>query len=138
MSVPAPEALWATVNECTEASIATVGVRASMPGDSDPEDTEYMQVRLQYLNKENGDWEDLPEGNSGYLTVGRAASEREDGRTFDLAPTREPSELRGVVEFQWRQGARVMFSAERTTTAGHSEVDFGQPPGYSAAGCVIG
>jgi hypothetical protein len=46
--------------------------------------------------------------------------------------------LRGLVEFQWRRGKKVLMSANRATTAGHASLAGADPTGFSAATCQIG
>ena len=59
---------------------------------------------------------------------------------FTLAPAAgmAPVELRGVVDFQWRQGSKVLLSAARPTAAGHVSLAGADPRNYTAAMCVIG
>ena len=47
-------------------------------------------------------------------------------------------ELRGVVDFQWRSGRRVLLSASRATAAGHVSVAGADPRNFTAATCQIG
>jgi hypothetical protein len=74
------------------------------------------------------------------VAVGRGGSVRQGGRSFQLVPKagRPASTLRGVVDYQWRRGRRVLQSASRPTSAGHASRAGADPPGFSAASCVIG
>jgi hypothetical protein len=112
--------LWATIDVCTPADQHNVvGIRGSMPGDGKSADKMYMSFRLQYL----------------------AAGKRwSDVSSVDLKPVqgKPPVTLRGVVDFQWRQGTSVLYVATELTSAGHKGVADADPANFSAASCVIG
>lgn len=136
----APSAsLWATINRCSPHDAPdSVGLRASMPGDGHAGDSMYIRFRLQYFDSSKRAWQDLGgSADSGYLLVGSAATTRQDGRTFTLAPARSAFRLRGAVDFQWRRGARTIFSTERLTSAGHRSAAGADPAGFSAATCLF-
>lgn len=134
--------LWATIDLCNPGDHPNmVGVRGSMPGDGHPRDRLYMRFRLQYLEAATKRWVDLASGASPtFVSVGPAASARQDGRSFQLvpAPGRPPATLRGVVDYQWRRGRTVLASLARPTTAGHRSLAGADPASFSAAACVIG
>jgi hypothetical protein len=129
------------VNICdTEESPDTVGIRASMPGSKHRRERMYMRFRVQYRPAPDQAWRDFTaEGtNSGFVAVGSARFKaRQSGWTFPFAlePLQE-YELRGVVNFQWRRGKRVVRKATKSTTKGHKTA-LSEPKGYSAATCVI-
>ncbi len=117
-----------------------IGVRGSMPPDGHAHDTMYMRFRLQYLDSAGETWKSLEGGQSASFTrLGMADATREAGRTFQLSPQPQAGafKLRGLVEFQWRQGSRVVASAARPTTAGHHSKVGAVPPGFSAATCTL-
>lgn len=132
--------LWATIDVCGPAGQPdTVGVRGSMPGDGSAADRMYMSFRLQYMAADKR-WTDAKGASSGWEPVGDGSSPRQGGTSFGLkAPARgKPAlTLRGVVDFQWRAGAKVLVSAAELTTAGHKSLAGADPAGYSAASCVI-
>jgi hypothetical protein len=134
--------LWATIDVCDPPDQAnTVGIRGSMPGDSRAHDKMYMSFRLQYLSSTTKKWANLAGGASpGFVPVGSGESARQDGRVFTLAPAPGMAavELRGVVDFQWRQGKKVLLSAARPTAAGHVSLAGADPRNYTAAMCLIG
>jgi hypothetical protein len=133
--------LWATIDVCNPADQPdTVGVRGSMPGDHHAHDRMYMSLRLQYENASK-QWVNLSSGaSSGFVAVGSGASARQGGTSFELKPVagKPAVTLRGVVDFQWRRGNTVVFSTAVPTVAGHKSLAGADPPGYSAATCVIG
>jgi hypothetical protein len=133
--------LWATIDVCSPKDQPnTVGIRGSMPGDAKSSDKMYMSFRLQYMSPA-GKWVDLASGSTpSYVNVGGAGAAREGGRSFQLVPvTGKPAtELRGVVDFQWRHGKTVLVRASRATGAGHKSVAGADPAGFSAASCLIG
>jgi hypothetical protein len=100
----------------------------------------YMSFRLQYLNS-SGTWVDLGGASSpSFVAVGTAGAAREGGRSFQLVPPagKPASQIRGVVVFQWRHGKVVLVRTSRATSAAHKSVAGADPPGYSAASCLIG
>jgi hypothetical protein len=134
--------LWATIDVCDASDQPdTLGVRGSMPGDHAAHDSMYMRFRLQYMNTKTKAWTDLAHGVSPTWTnVGTGASARQGGRSFQLSPVAgQPAvTMRGVVSFQWRHGASVIAQASRATSAGRDSLAGADPPGFSAATCLIG
>ncbi len=133
--------LWATIDVCSPANQRdTVGVRGSMPGDGHARDTMYMSFRLQYMTAEK-QWADVASNaSSGWEQVGNGGSPRQGGSSFALKPVagKPAVTLRGVVDFQWRHGAKVLLSAVEPTSAGHKSLAGADPADFSAATCVIG
>jgi hypothetical protein len=135
--------LWATVDVCNpHDQLNTIGIRGSMPNDGNPADTLYMRFRVQYEDSATKQWVYIAKGaDSGFQPVqpGHAAgTPSQSGRNFQLVPPAGPFTLRGVVSFQWRHGAHVVYAVTRTTTAGHQSVAGADPAGYTAATCTIG
>jgi hypothetical protein len=111
-----------------------------MPGDADPQSMMFMRFRLQALDVATGRWVDVPYEGTSFIKVGAAGTTRQAGTTLELEPA-EPegdNDLRGLVEYQWREGSHLLFSASRLTTAGHDAAAGAEPPGFSAATCLIG
>jgi hypothetical protein len=133
--------LWATIDVCNPKDQPnTVGIRGSMPGDGRSSDRMYMSFRLQYLNS-SGVWVDLAGASTpSFVAVGAGGAAREGGRSFQLVPPagKPASQMRGVVVFQWRHGKAVLVRTSRATSAGHKSVAGADPPGFSAASCLIG
>jgi hypothetical protein len=133
--------LWATIDVCNPADQPdTVGIRGSMPGDRHSHDKMYMSFRLQYMNASK-QWVNLSSGaSSSFVAVGNGAAARQDGASFELKPVagKPAVTLRGVVDFQWRRGATVLASGALPTAVGHKSLAGADPPGYSAATCIIG
>jgi hypothetical protein len=134
--------LWATIDVCnTPKQANTVGIRGSMPGDGKAHDKLYMSFRLQYLNASTNTWIDLASGATpAFVPVGAGATARQDGTSFQLVPVagKPAVTLRGVVDFQWRRGKKILLTAARPTTAGRKSLAGAEPAGYSAASCVVG
>jgi hypothetical protein len=132
--------LWATVDVCNPADQRdTIGIRGSMPGDGNAQDTMYMEFQLQYLQGKHT-WVDLAHGgSSGLIAVGPARTVRQGGTSFQLMPAKgKPGyTMRGFVTFQWRRNDKVVHEVTRPTSAGHQGVADADPPGYSAAECTI-
>jgi hypothetical protein len=132
--------LWATINVCNPKNAPdVVGVRGSMPGDGQPKDTMYMRFRLQYYEETTRKWLELGHGaDSGMLAIGLASTVRQYGRSFTLAAPPRPVKLRGLVSFEWVRDKHVVYSAQRTTTAGRKSLAGADPAGFSAATCLLG
>jgi hypothetical protein len=131
--------LWATIDVCNPSDQPNwVGVRGSRPGDGRTRDRMYMSFRLQYMNPASAQWIDASSTRSAFVAVGSGASTRQDGTSFKLVRGTSAFTLRGVVDFQWRRGSTVLWSAARTSTAGHHSLSGADPAGFSAATCSIG
>jgi hypothetical protein len=134
--------LWATVDVCNAPDQPdTVGIRGSMPGDGDPKDDMYIRFQVQYLQIATHAWTNLSQGGeSTWMNLGPSSGVRQAGQTFQFGPP--PAEtasftLRGMVDFQWRRGRKVIQSATEITTAGHKSLAGADPAGFSAASCQI-
>jgi hypothetical protein len=133
--------LWATVNICdTEKSPNTIGLRASMPGSGKKKERMFMRFRVQFKGAD-GVWKNFEAKGtiSTWQPVGSARFKaRQSGFTFPFEPDAgQRFELRGVVNYQWRQnGGKVVRRATKATSAGHN-VSVADPEGYSAATCEI-
>ncbi len=132
--------LWATVDVCASKPHPQVGIRGSMPPDGRAQETMYMSFRVQYMDAKTKQWTNLPKGGqSEPVKVGSAGATRQAGRTFELAspPHGGSFQLRGIVEFQWRQGTKVTLSATRPTSGRHPSVAGSVPRGFSSATCTV-
>jgi hypothetical protein len=130
--------LWATINVCSpKTQPYVVGIRGSMPGDGNAKDTMEMRFRLQFYEATGRKWVESPGSDSGLLPVGTASTTRQYGRSVTLMKPKESFKLRGLVSFEWLHGKRVVYSTERITTAGHKSASGANPPGYSAATCLV-
>jgi hypothetical protein len=131
--------LWATVNVCdTAAKPNTIGIRGSMPG-LKRRATLRMRFRVQYLAPD-GRWLAVRRNaDSRWRKVGlRSGGRIESGWSFEFAPPRSGDVvLRGVVNFQWRRGSKVVRSARRITEGGHISTVGADPPGFSAGTCRV-
>ncbi|HEY1687236.1 MAG TPA: hypothetical protein VGF95_00050 [Solirubrobacteraceae bacterium] len=133
--------LWATIDICKTSSSPVVGVRGSMPSDGNAHDVMYMRFGVQYLDASTSKWAYLSKGaETGFTKVGLASATRQAGRNFQLTnpPEGKSFELRGLIEFQWRHGSKVVLTAIRPTTSGHKRtVLHAEPPGFSVASCKL-
>jgi hypothetical protein len=139
----APKYLWATVNLCdTAAAPDTVGIRASMPGNGTGQQL-YMRFEAQFFDASRQRF--VGSGaSSRWIRVGSARfKSTQAGFSFQFAPPAPGAEftLRGLVNFEWRarrNGRQVVVRSEtRVTRRGISGVEDGDPPGTSAATCII-
>jgi hypothetical protein len=134
--------LWATVNICNPRDRPDyVGIRGSMPGDGRAHDTMYMSFRVQYVNSTTKHWADLGGTTApSFIDVGAGNAARQGGESFKVMRiSGQPAFMfRGLVEFQWRRGKKVLESTRRATTGGRPSPAHADPPGFSAATCLIG
>jgi hypothetical protein len=134
--------LWATINICNPSDRPDyVGIRGSMPGDGRAHDTMYMSFRVQYLNSTTKHWADLGGTMApSFIDVGSGSAGRQGGESFQVKPTsgKPAFTFRGLVEFQWRRGKKVLEATKRATTGGRPSPAHADPPGFSAATCLIG
>ena len=132
--------LWATVNVCdTERNPDTIGIRARMPGDGTRRRM-YMRFRTQFYSQDDFSWKYVREGGaSPWVLAGSARfAFKETGYELQFyAPAAWQSYmLRGVVEFQWRRGSRVINRKRKFTEDGH-RTRGADPKGFSDARCRI-
>jgi hypothetical protein len=132
--------LWATVNVCdTPKAPNTVGIRARMPGNGTRERM-WMRFRTQFYSQDDYAWKYVRTGGaSPWVEAGSARfAFKETGYEFEFdAPAQGTTfMLRGVVEFQWRQGKQVKHRKRKFTAAGHPTRG-ADPKGFSAARCRI-
>jgi hypothetical protein len=131
--------LWATVDVCNPKDKPdTIGIRGSMPSDGHKGDTLYMRFRVQYEEASSKQWLYVAKNaDSGFQLVHSAGAASQAGRNFQLVPAAGAFTLRGVVSFQWRRGARVVYATTRVTTAHHESLAGADPSGFSTATCTI-
>ena len=101
---------WATMNVC---SPSQVGMRAASPSGGRARDIVAARFRLQYA--EGGRWVDVPSGTSPWTTLGRANRSWQGGYTFRFNAVKGRT-FRGVAQFEWRRGKRVVRTAARFTS----------------------
>jgi hypothetical protein len=132
--------LWATVDVCnTAAHPDAIGIRGSMPGTGDKHEKMYMRFVVEYRSA-SGHWQYFKTGGqSAYVEVGDAdSSTRQAGQDFELAPNiSQTYVLRGAVLYEWRLKGRIVASSARSTSADHDPAAGSDPPGFSAATCMI-
>ncbi len=135
--------LWATVNLCdTAAAPDTLGVRASMPGNGTRQRL-YMRFEAQWFDAAKQRF--VASGSSSrWIHVGSARfRSTQAGFSFGFGPPPVGTEftMRGLVSFEWRgrrKGRQVVVRRESRVTRGDiAGVEGGDPPGTSAATCVI-
>jgi hypothetical protein len=133
--------LWATINVCNAPDQpATVGIRGSMPGDAQAHDRLFMSFRLQYRDPTSKRWVNLAGASANFIDVGAGSAARQGGWSFQLVPVpgKPAFMLRGVVSYQWRNGASVLDTLTRPTSAGRHSLAGADPAGFSAATCLVG
>lgn len=131
--------LWATINVCdTDDHPNTVGLRGSMPGLGEPARL-LMRFRVQYLDTESTWRFSGDSADSGYLAVGHASKKvLESGQNFMFEPPAMGAlSLRGVIQYRWMRGRKVVKELKRLTDVGHRSTAGADPDGYSAGTCDI-
>lgn len=139
---PTKTPLWATVNVCDTARHPdAIGIRASMPGLPRKRARLYMRFRVQWRDPADGLWHNIlgDGGDSGFVKIGRGRATRQAGQIFRYqSPGQGKSlRLRGVVDFRWKLGPKVVRHSRRITERGHRSTAGADPKRYSAAVCVL-
>jgi hypothetical protein len=132
--------LWATVNVCdTAASPDSIGIRARMPGNATRQRM-WMRFRTQYYSRQDSRWRYVAQGGtSAWVEAGSARfAFKETGYEFQFDPPAAGKSftLRGVVDYQWRQGSKVKKQASKVTEGGHRTVG-ADPKDFSASQCRV-
>jgi hypothetical protein len=119
----AAQTLWATVNQCdTLARPGAVGVRVAIPaGVGAPE--QWARIHLQWFDAKARAWRALrgPGGAWTRLGIGLRSVEGGSTFTFKAPPAGARLVLRGIVDVEWRNGAKIVDRARLHTTAGHED-----------------
>ncbi len=134
-AAPAPSA---TVNTCDSAgSPNMMGVRAQMAGRR-AKDQLYVTIEPQWWSRRAQDWMPAGPGVEVHLGDGNVRS-RQGGYTFQYEPPQNGRgyALRAAVGFQWRRGGDVVRSSSTVTSAGMPGMLGSDPPGHSAAVCML-
>ncbi|MDA0140778.1 hypothetical protein OJ962_24995 [Solirubrobacter sp. CPCC 204708] len=121
-SITAPRP-WATMNVCTPTA---VGVRAASPAGGARRDRVAARFRLQYA--EGARWVDVPNGTSPWTVLGRADRSWQGGYTFRFSGI-DGRTFRGLADFEWRRGTRVVRRVVRLTSPR-------RVPGFSSSVCA--
>jgi hypothetical protein len=99
-----------------------------------------MRFRTQYYSRDDLSWKYVAQGGASPWVEGGSAlfAFKETGYEFRFDPptTGNSYLLRGVVEFQWRQGSKVKQRKRKFTEGGHRTVG-ADPKNFSAARCKI-
>jgi hypothetical protein len=127
--------LWATVNICNSKHFPNViGIRGQMPTLGFPARL-WMQFQVEYWSLRAKRFRPVA-GTLQWVSLGLAKTGlHQGGIRVHFAP--HAGRLRGRVRFEWRLGGKAIGDATHTTTRGHSDADFGDPPHFSAWHCVI-
>lgn len=132
------KSLWATVNICNSRRHPDVlGVRGQMPTLGFSAQLT-MRIQLNYWSTTAKAFKPITSPNAvatrrlGSLTTGL----QQDGAEFRFGKT-ATGLYNATVTFTWTRSGKVLGRVKRTTTAKHHDADFGSPPHYSAAKCLI-
>jgi hypothetical protein len=128
--------LWATVNVCVPNPHqgGLIGVRGEMPALGFAA-TLSMTIQLNQRSNKTGTYSAVPGSTATRtVTVGTYANHvHQDGAEFPF--TSDTSRLDATVTFTWSRGSTQLGQVTQTTTGGHPQADFGQPPNHSSATC---
>ena len=137
-----PPETWATVNVCdTLEHPNEMGIRGSMHGMA-RKTAMYMRFRVQF-RRGTEPWHVLKSGpltDSGWVRVASGRKGAHDaGWSFRFKPPGSGGAhvLRGVVQFKWRRGGKVIARAKAVTTADHPDTAGADPSDFSADMCEI-
>lgn len=130
--------LWATINICNSRTHrAQIGVRGQMPslGFSS---TMSMKITLDAWSSAAKKFVPINSPNAvDTVTLGSHSRGLEQGGTIFPFHTGETGMWNATIVFAWKRHGKVVGQTHRRTTAGHHSADFGSPPRYSAARCII-
>jgi hypothetical protein len=129
--------LWATINICSSRSEPDdLGVRGQMPTLGFPSILT-MVVQVNYWSSSRKRFVPIKNAAaSTTLKLGRLTKGlQQDGAVFPFSP--HTGLLNASITFTWTRNGAVVGKVQRRTTAGHPTADFGSPPRYSAAQCVV-
>jgi hypothetical protein len=132
--------LWATVNICSSRGAGKggqLGVRGQMPSLGFAA-TLRMTVQLGYWNQKHERFMTIPgSAAASNLSLGSSSTGlQQDGVVFGFNDN--AGLLNASVDFTWTRNGKVIAEAQRFTTAGHREADYGQPSHFSSADCRLG
>lgn len=128
-------AVWATVDICnTKRHPRVLGVRGQMPSLGFGA-THEMNIQVEYQPTPKIGFKPDPHVKAS-VALGYSANKLLQGGATWQFP-RHTGLLRARVAFVWRRGHQQIARLVRTTTGGHRDVDFGDPPKFSAAQCNI-
>jgi hypothetical protein len=93
-----------------------------------------MDVRIEYWSQTDGRFEATNAHKR--IALGRGSrAVHQSGVIFSFTPP--AGTLRGVVTFEWWLADKVIGRVVRKTGHGYKNVDFADPPGFSAGTCII-
>jgi hypothetical protein len=133
--------LWGTINVCdTAAHPDTIGIRGSMPGLGRRAGL-WMRFQVQYMAKGDGKWHNIDaNADSAWMKLGVARNRViESGQNFTFLPPPGGGVhmLRGAVSFKWVVQGKTVKRLREITESGHRSTAGADPPGFSAARCLI-
>jgi hypothetical protein len=129
--------LWATVNVCVSSAQhgGLIGVRGEMPALGFGS-TLSMTIQLNQRSERSGSYSPVP-GATASRTVSLGAFKGTDvhqgGVEFPYAS--DTARLNATVTFTWSRDGDQLGQVTQTTTGGHPQAAFGQPPHHSSATC---
>jgi hypothetical protein len=126
--------LWATVDICnTKHHPRVIGIRGQMPSLGFATSHE-LNIRIDYQPTTKLGYR--PSGVKKSIALGWTSNQLLQGGASWQFPS-HTGKLRGTVTFVWRRGNQLIDRITRTTSAGHRDVDFGDPARFTAADCTI-
>jgi hypothetical protein len=136
MKAEKSSSLWATVNICSSRRYRNdLGIRGQMPSLGFAAWLS-MDIKLYYYSAPQRRYVPVLTRGTKLVRLGRSSSGlQQGGALFEFSP--HQPRLKAVITFMWRRSGRLLGQAQRTTTAGHHNVDYASPPHYSAASCTI-
>lgn len=129
--------LWATINICSSRRDPNqLGVRGQMPTLGFSASLS-MIIQVNYWVSATHSF--VPIQSTAATTTLRLGTQskglQQDGAVFPFKP--HTGLLNATITFTWTRAGKVIGQTKRRTTAGHPTADYGSPPRYSAAQCLI-
>jgi hypothetical protein len=129
--------LWATINICSSRRHPDeLGVRGQMPTLGFSASLS-MVIQVDYWSTAAGSFVPIksPAATTTLKLGPQSKGLQQDGAVFPFKP--QTGLLNATITFSWTQAGKVIGQTKRRTTAGHPTADYGSPPRYSAAQCLI-
>jgi hypothetical protein len=112
-----------------------IGIRGEMPALGFGS-TLSMTIQLNQRSGQSGNYSPVPGATaSRTLTLGTFKGHQVHQAGVEFPYASDTARLNATVTFAWSRAGRQLGQVTQTTTGGHPQADFGQPPHHSSATC---
>src|SRR5579875_1966500 len=123
--------LWATINICNSRQQRyVVGVRGQMPALGFSA-TLSMTIHLDAWSAQAKRFEPIDSPYAvNHVSLGSHSTGLQQGGAVFPFKKGQSGRWNATIVFTWARGGKTIGTAQRTTTGGHSDADYGSPPRY--------